>query len=90
MKRTAAPIAQERRACARQSDIRTRRASADRPRSSRIIAPIGGTMIPSSDSHWMKKAQTLPAAMTMPTTPRMTASSRIFERRMRDQPVAAL
>src|SRR5690242_1307488 len=58
--------------------------------STRMMAPIGGTRMPSSDSHSMKKAQILPAATTMPMAPRMMAMSRMLLERTRDQPVAAL
>ena len=41
--------------------------------STRMTAPMGGTRMPSSDSHSMKNAQTLQAATTMPMMPSTTA-----------------
>ena len=55
-----------------------------------MIAPIGGTRMPSSDSQGMNSAQTLAAAITMPTAARPTANIRMRPPPMRDQPTAEL
>ncbi len=46
--------------------------------------------MPSGDSHWMKNAQTLPAAHDDADRAEDHAINRILVPRIRDQPVAAL
>ncbi|MDT4887739.1 hypothetical protein FQZ97_1242200 [compost metagenome] len=51
---------------------------------------MGGTRMPSSDSHGMNSAHTLAAAIAMPTAASATANTRMRPLPMRDQPTAEL